>query len=236
MSQKSQGSFYTNNMNYSLLKEVIRLAEQFEKEQLINPGTYSGDGKGFKKWIVRNSKKFQADEPDWEGKGNGRSAESVINTLIVHMNRYAKLYSKSAIWDSEFSTQEEFIYLINLRSFGAMTKMELIKKNIQEKPAGMQIINRLIKQGWVNQTDSQTDKRSKIIEITDAGYQALELRMSKIRQATKIVTGDLSYPEKMELIRLLTKLDEFHNPIFNSNVSNADLLDTVITKYLPSLN
>src|SRR5690554_5295977 len=95
---------------------------------------------------------FTKEEPYWEGKEKGRSPESVINTLIVHMNRYAKSYSKSAIYDSEFSTQEDFIYLINLKAFGAMTKMELIKKNIQEKPVGMQIINRLIENGWVDQT------------------------------------------------------------------------------------
>lgn len=223
-------------MNFLLVREVIKLVEQFEKERHNNPKSYPGDAKGFKKWIINHSKKSQIEEPDWEGKANGRTAESVINTLIVHMNRYAKSYSKAAIHDSDFSTQEEFIYLITLKTFGSMTKMELIKKNIQEKPAGMQIINRLIKQGWVKQTDSQTDKRSKIIEITDSGFQALELRMIKIRQATKIVAGDLNYNEKMELIRLLTKLDEFHNPIFSSNVESGKLLETVMTTYMPSVN
>jgi hypothetical protein len=33
------------------------------------------------------------------------------------MNRYAKAYSKSAIHGSEFSTQEDFVYLINLKAF-----------------------------------------------------------------------------------------------------------------------
>src|SRR5690554_3404938 len=129
---------------------------------------------------------FTQEEPDWEGKDKGRSPESVINTLIVHMNRYARTYSKSAIYDSEFSTQEDFIYLINLKAFGAMTKTDLIKKNIQDKPVGMQIINRLIKQGWVQQLDSLTDKRSKIISITAQGSIALAQNMQKIRQATEI--------------------------------------------------
>jgi hypothetical protein len=57
-----------------------------------------------------------------------RTPESAISTLLVHLNRYAKTYSKSAIMDSEFSTQEDFIYLINLKAFGEMTKMALIKK------------------------------------------------------------------------------------------------------------
>ena len=117
-----------------------------------------------------------------------------------------------------------------------MTKMDLIKKNIQEKPVGMLIINRLMKHGWVEQQDSEKDKRSKIIRITPAGTQALNKQMEKIRQATTIVTGDLTYNEKMQLINLLTKLNDFHHPIFCKNLNPAELLDVVMTQYLPNNN
>jgi DNA-binding MarR family transcriptional regulator len=197
-------------MNYTLLKDTIQLLEDFESNTKGDTG-YTQDISGFKQWIASTyevSPPFP--EPTWEGKDKGRSPESVINTLIVHMNRYAKTYSKAAIYNSEFSTQEEFIYLINLKAFGAMSKMDLIKINIQDKPVGMQIIKRLINQKWVTQEDSPTDKRSKIIQITQKGIDALEQQMDKIRQATNIVTGNLSATEKIELISLLSKLDHFH--------------------------
>jgi MarR family transcriptional regulator, lower aerobic nicotinate degradation pathway regulator len=213
-------------MNYGLLKDIIDLVEQYELE---NSKTNEITVKGFRRWIAHNLKENEL-EPDWEGKENGRSPESVINTLIVHMNRYAKSYSKSAIIDSDFSTQEDFIFLINLKAFGEMTKMELIKKNVQEKPAGMQIINRLIAQKWVAQKDSKTDKRSKVISITDKGLKALDAQMDKIRQATSIVTGDLTYNEKMELIRLLNKLNDFHQPIYNKNIETENLLKEALKK------
>ncbi|MEO4006232.1 MarR family transcriptional regulator [Flavobacterium sp. CAU 1735] len=218
-------------MNYQLVQDVIQLVEKFEKEN-SNYG-YAKDVSGFKRWFFESEKQtdFSLDEPDWEGKMEGRSPESVISTLLVHMNRYAKAYSKSAIQDSEFSTQEDFIYLINLKAFGAMTKMELIKKNIQDKPTGMQIINRLIKNGWVIQNDSETDKRSKIIEISLEGLQSLDAQMGKIRLATQIVSGDLSHSEKMQLIRLLNKLDDFHHPIFSQQIDSHELLQKVNTAY-----
>jgi DNA-binding MarR family transcriptional regulator len=221
-------------MNYNLIKDVVQLVADFESSPFLS--RYKNDLEGFKHWIYDNMKgqRGVAGEPDWEGKEKGRTPESVINTLLVHLNRYAKTYSKSAIYDSGFSTQEEFIYLINLKAFGAMSKMELIKKNIQEKPVGMQIINRLIKQGWVSQKNSETDKRSKTIQITDFGLEALEQQMQKIRKATQIVAGDLSHAEKMELIRLLNKLECFHHAIFSMNIESVDLLDAVVTNYLPS--
>src|SRR5690606_34073625 len=202
--------------------------EEFEAD-ILSKKAYSNDIKGFRRWIVANCEgEKRSNAPNWKGKGNGRSAEGVISTLIVHLNRYAKSYSKSAIFGSNFSIQEDFIYLINLKAFGAMTKMDLIKKNVHEKPAGMQIINRLIAQGWVNQADSEVDKRSKVLKISDTGLDVLANQMDKIRQATKIVTGDLSYNEKMELIRLLNKLNDFHQHIYDKNIEPEYLLDEVI--------
>ena len=220
-------------MKSKLLHEVIDLVDRFQSES----HHYSADIHGFKLWVADG---LEVREPKvdvaWEGKDEGRSPESVINTLLVHLNRYAKTYSKSAIYDSDFSTQEEFIYLINLKAFGAMSKMELIKKNVQDKPTGMQIINRLIAHGWIGQSDSDTDGRSKIIKITKKGKTALEQQMKKIRQATKIVAGDLTQLEKMKLIQLLKKLDHFHNPIFLKNYDSAELLDKVKSDYLPVNN
>ena len=213
-------------MKYNLIKDVLDLVEEFEKG---NATGSHGSIEGFREWIAVNYKRANANnEPDWEGKDKGRSADSVINTLIVHMNRYAKSYSKSAIFGSDFSSQEDFIYLINLKAFGEMTKMDLIKKNVHEKPTGMQIINRLIAQGWVNQTNSEIDKRSKVLKISPKGIRALENQMDKIRKATRIVTGDLTRPEKMELIRLLNKLNDFHQPIYVKNIEPEYLLVEVL--------
>lgn len=215
-------------MDYNLIKDALDLIQQFELESNHTSNSKKSI-KDFKRWVAVSYKKDSVnDEPNWEGKENGRSPESAINTMLVHMNRYAKSYSKSAIFGSDFSTQEDFIYLINLKAFGEMTKMDLIKKNVHEKPAGMQIINRLIAQGWVNQTDSETDKRSKVLKINKKGLTVLERQMDKIRKATEIVTGDLTHNEKMELIRLLNKLNDFHQPIYDKNIEPEYLLNEVL--------
>lgn len=218
-------------MNYNLLKTLISLAEDFENQN--QEQQYNHDIQGFEDWLYQKRIKARQEkqEPDWEAKENGRSAESVINTLLVHLNRYARMYAKAAIQPSGFSTPEEFIYLINLKAFGAMTKMQLIKKNIQEKSAGMQIINRLLHQGWIQQRESAEDKRSKVICISPEGEQELATCMDHIRTASHMVTGDLSHAEKMELIRLLSKLDHFHNPVYCQNLAPEELLETVSAQF-----
>ncbi|WP_312300739.1 MarR family transcriptional regulator [Chryseobacterium sp.] len=220
-------------MNYTLIKDCVDLLEQFEAEIQASPDLYPGTIQGFKSWISdkESAEENHREEPYWEGKENGRTPESAISTLLVHLNRYAKTYSKSAISDSEFSTQEDFIYLINLKAFGEMTKMALIKKNIHDKPVGMLIIARLLRQGLIEQTDSDLDKRSKLIRITERGLMILEKQMEKIRQATNIVAGNLNHSEKMELIRILNKLDRFHYPIFSRNIHSDQLISTIYDEY-----
>jgi DNA-binding MarR family transcriptional regulator len=223
-------------MNYQLIKEVIDLIEKFDTT--VDTKSCSKGFNGFKRWIFDNEIERHSlnDDPDWDGKQNGRTPDSEISTLIVHINRYAKNYSKSAIHNSAFSTQEDFIYHINLKAFGSMTKTELIKRNIQKKPVGMQIINRLIQQGWIKQNDSTEDKRSKIISITAEGIDALENNIEKIRQASQIVSGNLSDHEKMQLIRILQKLDRFHQAIYSKNIDPTQLVDIAYNQFLHQNN
>ena len=224
-------------MKFTFIKEIISLAEKFYSQNQEH--FYTNDINGFKSWITDtelNKRTTESPEQIWLGKEYGRSPESVISTLLVHLNRYAKTYSKSAIAGSDFKTQDEFSYLINLKAFGSMTKMELIKKNIQDKSSGILIINRLINQGWIQQSDSKEDKRSKVLNITEAGKSALENQMEKIRNATRIVSGNLNQSEKIELIRILDKLEKFHHPIFLKNIDSQKLLDAVNEQYFLGKN
>ena len=221
-------------MNFTLIKDFFTLLEQFETDIQEHPDSHSLTIEGFKSWISDKENIETAvhkEEPYWEGKENGRTPESAISTLLVHLNRYAKTYSRSAISDSEFSTQEDFIYLINLKVFGEMSKTALIKKNIHDKPSGMLIIARLLRLGLIEQTESDLDKRSKLIRISERGILILENQMEKIRQATHIVAGNLTHNEKMDLIRILNKLDRFHYPIFSRNISTDQLITTVYDEY-----
>ncbi len=60
--------------------------------------------------------------------------------------------------------------------------------------------------------------------------------MQKIRQATEIVTGNLTQAEKMQLIVLLQKLEDFHHIIYAKNTETSALLDVAYQQYLDSKN
>jgi DNA-binding MarR family transcriptional regulator len=196
-------------MYYDLVTEVVQLIKIYGQEAEKNRPDIYAFGQWMNQYLVREDYPI-IEEPDWEGKSKGRSADSVINTTLVHLYRYARLQAKAAIANTAFSTPDDFIYLISLVSFGSMTKTALIKKNVHEKSAGMQIIKRLIDNGLVIQAPIETDKRNRMIHITPEGIRLLNESMEGIRKASKNVTEPLSDQEKMDLIRILTKLETFH--------------------------
>lgn len=195
---------------YKLINELIDLVKIYE-----GSAKYPADNlHAFRGWLgihFKDEQQASAANPDWTGKVNGRSADSVINTSLVHLYRYAKIHAKAAITDSTFSTPDEFIYLISLVSGKSMSKTELIKLNIHDKPTGSLIIKRLLDKGLIEQQSSTLDKRSKLINVTAKGNELLKQSMDKIRLASAQVTEPLSSQEKMDLINLLLKLEDFHH-------------------------
>jgi DNA-binding MarR family transcriptional regulator len=194
-------------MSYSLYRELVNLTEDFEKETIGEPSIQN-----FSTWLNNkvSSNYDTQDSLDWEGKKNGRSAESIINSSLVHLYRYAKIYGKQAIEKTPFSTLDEIIFLLNLHHHGDMTKKQLVDLNIQEKSTGIQIINRLLSAAFISEKLNDLDRRSKYVSITQVGIDALEKNMDKIRDASRTVTGNLNESEKLQLIRLLQKLEKHH--------------------------
>jgi len=215
-------------MNFDLIKAVVELVQQF-MEQNEGKAVYSNDLHGFTEWI-NASHQPDLQDPGWIGKELGRSSDSIINTLLIRMNRYAKSYSRSAVGSSVFSSQDDFIFLISLKSMGAMSKMELIRHNVHEKSSGMLTVNRLLRNGWIEQTVSPKDKRIKNIKITQKGLAVLDDHMDEIRRVSRVVTGNLTHSEQMLLIAVLSKLDEFHNSFYRMNLETKDLVNAVYKK------
>lgn len=202
-------------MDDVFLKDLNDLATKFYTENLQDQ--YAKDISGFKKWISdNNSKESDKDDKEhtWEGQNTGRTVESVISTLIVHLNRYAARYSEAAIAGSDFSVQDDFVYLINLKAFGQMQITKLIEINVHNVVEGLSIVSRIEKNNWINRVGEVKNDLSDEITISEKGKTALENQMSRIRQATSMVAGDLSHRERLELIKILTKLELHHRSVF----------------------
>ncbi|WP_158963954.1 MarR family winged helix-turn-helix transcriptional regulator [Myroides fluvii] len=215
-------------MNHKLLIEFIHLLFEFEKETEggLVP-TYPQNIEGFKTWIHKKKEEsIVADDTALQD--TKVTTEQHIALALLKIANYSKVYWRSLLADKAIATQDNWIVLLNLWIHGEMTKMELIRLSAQEKPTGMQIINRLIQLEFVRQKDSEVDKRSKIIEITALGQREVTSQMGEIQYFAQMINGDLHVTEKQSLLFLLTKLSNFHEDIFKDNKSKMEVLDFVL--------
>ncbi len=140
---------------------------------------------------------------------------SEIGTLLALLYRYAKMYARLALADSPLVTLDDFAYLATLHPRVPLTKAELIAHNAHEPTTGTQIIRRLLDRGLVPEQPSATDRRSKLLYVTEAGLQLLYPMYERMEQVAHLITGDLTTAEQRQLLYLLHKLDTFHHPIFS---------------------
>ena len=98
-----------------------------------------------------------------------------------------------------------------------MTKIQLIEKNVHEKPTGLEVIKRLLKHGLADERNDENDKRSKRVFLTDKGKALFFATIEQMNKVALIVSGNLTADEKKQLHTLLKKLQDFHDPIYLSN-------------------
>ncbi len=197
-------------MNYLLIKNLMNELERYEQE-----GHTSADPQSFGAWLMGAKHHFHTPVIP-EGAIAGETLESMISKLVVFMNRYARMYVKKALEGTGINSFDEFTFLITLYPYSSMNKMELIERNIQEKPTGMEVIRRLLEKGYLDQQDDPSDGRSKRLSLTVDGRKTLEASFQAMTKVSHIVSGNLSEEEKLQLLFILQKLHEFHQPIYQS--------------------
>jgi DNA-binding MarR family transcriptional regulator len=203
----------------------IYIDENGDKEGQLNTTDFLGflNARFVPESIIRNKKSGGHDE-FLQQTDPGQSAVTDVSILITLLFRYAKMYIKKALKTSKINTADEFSFLITLMTHEFMTKHELIKTQVMEKTSGIEILNRLIKQGFVEQYDDVEDKRRKLLKITPAGRNELMQILPVMNLVSQIVVGDLSKEEQNLLTYLLRKLDCFHNDIYLQKTENEMVL------------
>ena len=212
--------------NYSLLKELLPYIEKYESRngpEVLSPVA------DFSSWLQKEMagevriKDTRAGNESLETTRRSEDVRTTISKMVYMMYRYARFYTKKAMVNSEISSLDDFALLVTLRSHKSVIKGELIKMFVLEKTTGIEIVNRLIRNGLAKQEDSEEDKRNKKIAITEKGKKELNIIFAELAKTSEIVTGNLEDEEQLELIRLLTKLDRFHHELVNCNgLENID--------------
>jgi DNA-binding MarR family transcriptional regulator len=130
------------------------------------------------------------------------------------LGRFGGVYFKKALDSLEISTLNDMHYLNALQGKESIRKSELIQMNISDFTTGIEVINRLLKRGFVEEISDLEDKRSKRIRITDKGQVMREEMILRLSKLSEFVFGALSEDERDILLQLYKKLDLYHTALY----------------------
>ena len=147
--------------------------------------------------------------------------ENEIAKQVIMLGRYSRHLIKKSLEHHPDLVNEDFTYLFRLMDYPSLTKMQLIEKNAHEKQTGIEIIKRLVRNGLLQESPDENDKRSTRISVTDKGRKVFEESMADITIVSKIMCGKLDAQEKENLLESLKKLNTFHHTIY-TNLRNEE--------------
>jgi MarR family transcriptional regulator, lower aerobic nicotinate degradation pathway regulator len=158
----------------------------------------------------------------------GGTLESNIARIVGNLYKYTKQYTKKALQNSPILTLDDFGFLAYLYFRPAMTKSELIRENLMEISSGTEVIKRLLKSELIEEFQDDRDSRAKSLRITQSGRDITREVFREMGKVAQIVAGNLSREERIQLLALLTKLDDFHQQLRNQSGTRMPELDALM--------
>jgi len=194
-------------MQADFIHKLIDLAAAYEAG---GGNTEIFDREDFVSWLI-TSRQGRTEAPAMV---SGPPTHGLIAMYLSFMARYAQFYSKRVFRGSLIYSVDDWGVLVSLYPNQQRKKTDVIRACIMEKSSGNEVLKRLLKQGFLQEREHPNDKRSKLIELTEAGRAAFESVQGGIEGLSNIVVADLNTEEKERLLQILNKLHRFHKPVF----------------------
>jgi len=209
---------------YDVLKQLIDLFENFEheNEQL--------DVLNFAQWIVSK----QNEEPELQEKIVNKAATSrypgssvpfknhfddKIRFLeaVAGIARYHEFYTRKVLKDLVINTRLEFLFLQSVDMLERAKKTDLINIYHLEYTTGMDTIRRLINNGLLFEIQDETDKRIKLLIMSDLGKVVYEQAKKRMNDESTMFFTAISDNKWKKVLPVLEEIDDFHNEVFQKH-------------------
>jgi DNA-binding MarR family transcriptional regulator len=186
------------------MKQHIQLLTQYDSFIEENPKANLED------FYVFMNNKIQ------ETVGESRKMAGNYNYLmrcIARITSIYQLYLRSALKDAEMEVPEGFTFLATLHFNGDMRKSELINFNLIEISTGSEILNRLKKHKLIIDKEDISDKRAKLVSITDKGQKRLLPFITTTQKLRSIIFQNISEDEVKSCLSILEPIEAKYSKI-----------------------
>ena len=128
--------------------------------------------------------------------------------------RYVKFYTKAMMTAHGMANSDEFLFLSLVNEMDQPTKKEVCVAHAIELTTGMDILRRLLRQGFIEEFADERDGRSKRLIITAKGQDVIRAMQTELLQLEPNVLADLNETDRKGFLQTLQYLNNYHFPYY----------------------
>lgn len=142
---------------------------------------------------------------------------STVGKLIGRLGAIMSTYFRLALKEGEEMELDGFYCLNAIFHQGEARKIDIISYNFLEQTTGIDLLNRLKKAGYISERTDPSDKRAKLVRLTDAGKQLLFSVYERLYTPAYLLFGEVSQIDIHLIINLLGPLESKHGKFLAEN-------------------
>lgn len=208
---------------YQALKKLMDLWESYEEE------TDQPEMQEFAEWLT-NRIKQRPDLNYKEQKKRMRNVESknlqVLKTFdeparflecTSRISRLHEFYLKKFLSDLPINNRVEFLFLYTVNDKKSAKKTELINVHLLDYTTGMDTIKRLVNNGLLEELPDETDKRAKLLVITQEGKKVLGQALKKVNDEIHMFLACISMNKWKKTLAVFEEMNDFHSEVYQTH-------------------
>jgi DNA-binding MarR family transcriptional regulator len=127
--------------------------------------------------------------------------------IMGRISRLHMMYSNLALEGTGVNQIEEFGMLLTVERHKTPRKTEVIYDNLMELSSGTDMVNRLVKRGFITEHSDKEDKRAKRLQLTPEGAKAIVKSKDKIIHLVAMMAIDMDDEDQKICIQLLKGME-----------------------------
>lgn len=133
------------------------------------------------------------------------------------ISRLHDFYIKKFFNDLPINNRLEYLFLYTVSRKKEAKKTELINTHLVDYTTGMDTIKRLVTNGLLDEKPDETDKRAKLLIITNKGREVLEHSGKKLADEIHMFLACISMNKWKKTLTVFEEINEFHSEVYQTH-------------------
>ncbi len=149
--------------------------------------------------------------PSFQGQGVPPTPGSYLMKLLGYIVRIFQAYMQNAFAEiPEVKQPEDFYFLNHISHLGECRKTDVINAQLLGLSSGIDVLNRLLANDLIEERNDPTDKRAKLIKLTEKGREVLHNCYRQAGKVSDIVLSGMNEEDVRLAIQLLRGIEIKH--------------------------